>query len=930
MLRNTEVNISNGGDFTIGSSTYSDGPIIGTWGTSYVDGNVFGGGRGFNGETLLGGNVGGDVEIDISGGTMLGSIYGGGRLGSVGYGLYESGDERIGVMCDDNKDDDGNTVTGFSRGHVNITISGGKIGNDIEYDYIAPSVTGNALTTAKAKMPNTLHDSRNRLTHTKGGNVYAGGMGRRTDLNGTQLTNWQKLGNVKSAKLSITGGTIKSNVYGGGEFGTVTGVQSSTNDCGTEISISGGIIGTAIGTGDNLYYFGSVFGGGMGDESYGGGDVNKKTSVSIETGADVKKDVFGGGEFGHVGGNVVVEMTGGTVGNNLYGGGAFADTNTSNWDASANSGAGGWAAGMTSGSNTTYVHLTGGTIKHDAYGGGLGQWGNDDRAPKVYGNILVDLNGNEPSPGLSSPIASTSKGCIVERVFGCNDQNGTPKGHAKVHVHATQNKSNSKSTIRDKFAKKGVDLSGIDIVATLKTRLQEFVEVAQKLSITVTSYQTLIAKASATAAELHEAIDEITTSINTAADTEEGIAIVSTTIYDVFAVYGGGDLAAYEPKNTNEYCEVIIDGCDYSSIYHVYGGSNAAPAPATRVRVNATYEIHELFGGGNGRANFEVDGVYYENPGANVGYHNYTYYVTSDDANYSLATHGEGTLANPYKALDKADASTKELRQTNYRYGTGVANAEVAGGRIHYAYGGSDHKGNIATTSLSVYESMDDSCPLIVDETYGAGKDAPQDGEIDMAMDCVRNMEEIFGGAKNADVNADVKLTITNGSHFKRVFGGNNTSGAVAGSITVEIKESGCEPIKIEELYAGGYLADYSIYGYKKDGYGNYELPSVHPYGSERIALTKEAWETYKNTLRSAMANDLTQLGITATDQAVINAAINNKITNICKSFRTDHFLSFFLTSKALLCFIISYLLRICTASDFLSASQPRRKGKKS
>ena len=60
---------------------------IGTWGTSYVDGNVFGGGRGFSGEALTSGSIGGNVEVNIYGGTMLGSVYGGGRLASVGIGF---------------------------------------------------------------------------------------------------------------------------------------------------------------------------------------------------------------------------------------------------------------------------------------------------------------------------------------------------------------------------------------------------------------------------------------------------------------------------------------------------------------------------------------------------------------------------------------------------------------------------------------------------------------------------------------------------------------------------------------------------------------------------------------------------------------------------------------------------------------------------
>ena len=73
------------------------GAIIGTWGTSYVDGNVFGGGRGFSGNTLTAGNVGGNVTLNISGGNILGSIYGGGRLASVGTYLVETTDANSAV-----------------------------------------------------------------------------------------------------------------------------------------------------------------------------------------------------------------------------------------------------------------------------------------------------------------------------------------------------------------------------------------------------------------------------------------------------------------------------------------------------------------------------------------------------------------------------------------------------------------------------------------------------------------------------------------------------------------------------------------------------------------------------------------------------------------------------------------------------------------
>jgi hypothetical protein len=50
------------------------------------------------------------------------------------------------------------------------------------------------------------------------------------------------------------------------------------------------------------------------------------------------------------------------------------------------------------------------------------------------------------------------------------------------------------------------------------------------------------------------------------------------------------------------------------------------------------------------------------------------------------------------------------------------------------------------------------------------------------------------------------------------VFGGNNKSGTIDGSITVNIEEVGCRPIIIGELYGGGNLAGYSVYGYDSNG----------------------------------------------------------------------------------------------------------------
>lgn len=484
-------------------------------------------------------------------------------------------------------------------------------------------------------------------------------------------------------------------------LGTVTGKVTLTIEGTTEVK-------------------GSVYGGG--EES----NVAGNTRVNI-SGGTIAQNVYGGGNIGSVSGSVAVNMIDGTVQKDVYGGGALADTQTSNWDAASNSGAGGWAIGKTSASATTTVRLTGGTIQGNAYGGGLGEEG---KPAYVYGDVLLDLNGTTSSGETGTAIAIDSKGCVVNQVFGCNNVNGTPMGNVLVHVYATQNKNKSQIG-------------------------------------------------------------------NTDGETPVTDAKVIGS-YDVKAVYGGGNLAAYKPaggKNTTNSTNVIIDGCGLTSIQTVYGGGNAASTPATKVTVNGTFEIEELFGGGNGKDAIGKDtqGNDIPNPGANVGFYDYSAVESTYD--------------------------TKEKRQQDdfvnyYVYGTGKASVNVFGGTIHRVFGGSNTKGNVRQTAVTLLDDVE-GCIFCVDEAYGGGKSAPMDAEAKLLMSCIPGLNVAYGGAEAADIQGNVILNITNGK-FDRVFGGNNKSGTIRGSITVNIEETGCKPIIIGELYGGGNLAGYSIYGYKE------------------------------------------------------------------------------------------------------------------
>jgi hypothetical protein len=789
--------IINGDDTKVGKSVYGGGEESGVDGNTTVNvtggtigvqgeggamyGNVYGGGKGKEGEVTAG-LVKGNANVTISGTPIIyHNIYGGGAYGSVGDFTY---DETSGMPTGLKPETTG--------GNTQITISGGTIGsNGHENGMVFGSSRGGVATpgtdgvdpndrmawvysthvtigdTDAETSPlikgsvygsgenghtfqNTIVDIKKGIigitdTSVDGGaayayrgNVYGGGCG--TDMYDSDddgaLDTYNPLAGIVrgTVTVNITGGQVVHNVYGAGAMGSV-GTASDANSGKTTINISGGRIGYD-GEGN-----GHVFGAARGEFGVSTAASNlanvRETKVNINyattPGSDnegkteqlIAGSVFGGGEAGTVKESVAVNMTGGLILKDVYGGGALADTQTSNWDPTASSGAGGWAAGKNSASTTTTVRLTGGTILGEAYGGGLGETG---KPAYVYGDVLLDLNGTTSSGEEGTALASDVRGCAVGEVFGCNNVAGTPKGIVLVHVYATQNKAKSQIG----------NTNGETPVTDAKTKGS----------------------------------------------------------YDVKAVYGGGNLAAYIPKDlTTGTTNVIIDGCGLTSIQTVYGGGNAASTPATKVTVNGTFEIEELFGGGNGKDDIVVNNETKPNPGANVGFYDYSAVESTYD--------------------------TKEKRQqddfvNNYVYGTGKASVDVYGGTIHRVFGGSNTKGNVRQTAVTMLDEVG-GCDFCVDEAYGGGKNAPMDAEAKLLMSCIPGLSAAYGGAEAAAIQGNVTLNITNGT-FDRVFGGNNLSGTIGGSITVNIQEIGCKPIKIGELYGGGNEAGYSVYGYDSDG----------------------------------------------------------------------------------------------------------------
>ena len=473
------------------------GGNIGTFGYSGYDGNVFGGGRGLDVEALTAGSIGGNINVSVSGGNILGSVYGGCQSGSVGVYFTYVDDPNYGQM-----------QPGNTHGYITVNVSGGTIGHEYAEEapeniggnvyggckgvvaapdenplaermafakqatvtvsgtpYIRSSVFGgsedghilydtyvtvNGGQIGGAELGN-LSDDGNSLH----GNVYGGGRGYdRYYIEGEEQghycpTSGQVYGN---AYLTITGGKICRNVYGGGNMSSVGQYQILVDEnddpildddgniqyeldadgnpipvSGTglaQITISGGEIGTRDDDG-NMH--GNVFGSSRGlagaefkDIAY----VHNTDVTILGTNTTIKGSVFGGGEDGHVNQNTKVTVNGGNIGvtegnlykGNVYGGGRGIDLDP-NGETSP-------TAGLVKGH--TRVYINGGNIINSVYGGGNMSLVGEERVVNVNGG-LVKVNvfgGSKAIPEgrlqLGMKTVNMRGGHVMGNVYGCN------------------------------------------------------------------------------------------------------------------------------------------------------------------------------------------------------------------------------------------------------------------------------------------------------------------------------------------------------------------------------------------------------------------------------------------------------------------------------------------------------------------------------
>ena len=598
----------------------------------------------------------------------------------------------------------GNRIISVTGGQINYSVFGGSNGTaggngdgTLDGDSFI-YVGGNAIIGDDT--------SAAPIWGAEAGSVFGAGNGNE---------DYSTIGSVNNSNIIIEEtATIKKNVYGGGNFGAVGTSTSSTNPT-TTLQIRGGEVkGSVYGGGNNngmgrsatvsnVYIAmsdgevtGSVYGG-----SCAKGIIYGNVNVNID-GGTVKTDVYGGGEGGYrrVGnttydGTYVARNVNVTIGNNsktttpriegnVYGGSAFGSVNgTTN-------------TGSATATYSTNVIVNKGTIVNDVFGGSKG--GTVDGTtytPKEYGDVTVTINGGS-----------------IGRVFGGNDLMGSPSRNDTVYlnggtignVYGGGNNTGQTTT--------NVYLQGSTITNNLYGGSNESGAITTtNVTVTAGSAQNIFGANN---------LGGSTTTTN--------VAISGGTISD--SVYGGGNRVGAGTTNVN------VTGGSITNA--VYGGSNQLGTVSTsNVTINTSQTISAVYGGNN--------------DGGNTASTN----VTIDN----------GTITTVYGGGKNAVSGSTDV--------------EINGGNITTVFGG----GNLAQVTETDVKITGGNLGSV----YGGGNQANVTADTSVDFQNALATGSVFGGGNQGEVLGNSEIVVKNGVVNGSAYAGGNQAD-VRGNTTITIE----------------------------------------------------------------------------------------------------------------------------------------------
>ena len=430
-------------------------------------------------------SVYGDISINITGGRIDGSVYGGGEsLPAVNDYIgawklkspYTGGDKPVGdVACVFGNV--GVSVTGSAI--VGGSVYGAGKGIALNYDEDTDTCSVDlshtvdipdyaSFPTGLEKMPYysamMIYNDGFKfipwmLKSDNSASSYSGlidenGVGKVTyHEDADSIAKYVNYAKVTGKTTVTVSASVTGSVYGGGQIGITDAPKNFTGTL-TNVIIN-----------DGAQIAGSVYGGGFG--TVGKDSVNGTTSVLVNGGR--MGNVYGGAAFGVVNASTVT-LSGGTVTRDVYGGGEGQLNNTSikgDVSVTVNDGTvinrnlyGGSALGIVKGNIATTVN--GGTVNGSLYGGGLGGLG----VISTEKNRTVTLNGGElgyvfggSSNGDDCREQSTGETVVV--LNGCLVLNDVYAGGGLNHTYGSSQLTIDACNVRGNVFGGGLGIQGV-------------------------------------------------------------------------------------------------------------------------------------------------------------------------------------------------------------------------------------------------------------------------------------------------------------------------------------------------------------------------------------------------------------------------------------------------------------------------------------
>lgn len=618
------------------------------------------------------------------------------------------------------------------------------------------------------------------------------------------------IGTARNSRVIINGGTIKRNVYGGGNYGAV-GIQSNSQTTFTDIDILNGMV------------LGSIYGGG---NTNGSGTSDITSSITIDMYGGTVGNIYGGSRAkGTVYGNTKVKVYGGTVLNDVYGGGEGGYTSTNNpgtfvrddvnvvigdndYDTDILIGGnvyGGSAYGTvnadsntatTAGGNTS-VTINKGLIPNSVFGGGKGS---NNFTPRVLGNVTVITRGGN-----------------IGNVYGGNDASGQPNGTDVVNLYG--------GVIGNAYGggnATGQQTTDINLLgATITSNLFG----GSNQSGTVSSANVEVKSGVVGNVFGGNNLGGLVTSSD--------VTVTGGTING--DIYGGGKEAMAGSAN------VLVENVAANDIF---GGGQAANVDTTKVRVN-NIKANKIFGGSNESGNIKTTDVEVrgENLTDNIDIN--SVYGGNNAGGTAAITkvviNGEA-IGSVYGGGDKALSTVSEIIINSGKidnvFGGGnqagltTSNVYAYGGTIGNVFGGSNESGDLTTANVTIgNENSVGSSTITVTNVYGGNNLGGKTGDTHVLINfgtindvygggnlapvgstnvIIKNAEisTIYGGGKQAAVTGSTFLDIDDSIMKSNVYGGGD-EGEVAGNTTVYVTNT----VINGSLYAGGNGASAIVSG---------------------------------------------------------------------------------------------------------------------